>query len=78
MKFDLILAVDDGDGQATNISLGQVVRPQASELAEMGLSLAESKQLLAQLQQEVVVRQFEATTQLLRFTQRASRRHEPR
>ncbi|MHB9841871.1 hypothetical protein Q8F57_044610 [Paraburkholderia terrae] len=24
MKFDLILAVDDGDGQVTNISLGQV------------------------------------------------------
>ena len=63
MKFDLNLGVDIGDGQVTNISLGQVLRPEASELAEMGLSLAESKQLLAQLQQELVVRQFEATTQ---------------
>ena len=26
MKFDLILAVDDGDGHVTNISLGQVAR----------------------------------------------------
>ena len=63
MKFDLILAVDDGDGHVTNISLGQVARPEVSDMATFGLSLAESKQLLAQLQHEVVVRQFEATTQ---------------
>src|SRR6202140_3269027 len=63
MKFDLILAVDDGDGHVTNISLGQVARPEVSDMATLGLSLAESKQLLAQLQHEVVVRQFEATTQ---------------
>lgn len=63
MKFDLILAVDDGDGHVTNLSLGQVARPEVSDMATLGLSLAESKQLLAQLQHEVVVRQFEATTQ---------------
>ena len=63
MKFDLILAVDDGDGHVTNISLGQVARAEVSDIATLGLSLAESKQLLAQLQHEVVVRQFEATTQ---------------
>src|ERR1700722_844765 len=63
MKFDLILAVDDCDGHVTNISLGQVARPEVSDMATLGLSLAESKQLLAQLQHEVVVRQFEATTQ---------------
>ncbi|MHB9842072.1 hypothetical protein Q8F57_045690 [Paraburkholderia terrae] len=45
MKFDLILAVDDGDGQVTNISLGQVARPEVSDMATLGLSLAESKQL---------------------------------
>jgi hypothetical protein len=32
MKFDLILAVDDGDGQVTNISLGQVARPEVSDM----------------------------------------------
>src|SRR5260370_15038248 len=63
MKFDLILAVDYCDGHVTNISLGQVARPEVSDMATLGLSLAESKQLLAQLQHEVVVRQFEATTQ---------------
>src|SRR6202049_4073024 len=63
MKFDLILAVDDGDGHVTNLALGQVARPEVSDMATLGLSLAESKQLLAQLQHEVVVRQFEATTQ---------------
>ena len=63
MKFDLILAVDDGDGHVTNISLGQLARAELSDMATLGLSLAESKQLLAQLQHEVVVRQFEATTQ---------------
>src|SRR6202790_108899 len=63
MKFDLILAVDDGDGHVTNLSLGQVARPEVSDMATLGLSLAESKQLLAQLHHEVVVRQFEATTQ---------------
>jgi hypothetical protein len=63
MKFDLILAVDDRDGHVTNISLGQVARAEVSDMATLGLSLAESKQLPAQLQHEVVVRQFEATTQ---------------
>src|SRR5471032_1484948 len=63
MKFDLILAVDDGDGHVTNISLGQLARAEVSDMATLGLSLAESKQLLAELQHEVVVRQFEATTQ---------------
>ena len=33
MKFDLIPAVDDGDGHVTNISLGQVARPEVSDMA---------------------------------------------
>jgi hypothetical protein len=63
MKFELILAVDSGDGQITNVPLAQMTRPDVSELATLGLSLSESKQLLAQLQREIVTRQFEATTQ---------------
>ncbi len=63
MKFELILAVDSGDGQITNVQLAQMTRPDVSELATLGLSLCESKQLLAQLQHEIVTRQFEATTQ---------------
>ena len=63
MKFELILAVDSGDGQITNVQLAQMTRPDVSELATLGLSLPESKQLLAQLQHEIVTRQFEATTQ---------------
>src|SRR5260370_32795658 len=63
MKFELILAVDSGDGQITNVPLAQMTRPDVSELAMLGLSLSESKQLLAQLQHEIVTRQFEATTQ---------------
>jgi hypothetical protein len=63
MKFELILAVDSGDGQITNVSLAQMTRPDISELATLGLSLSKSKQLLAQLQHEIVTRQFEATTQ---------------
>jgi hypothetical protein len=51
----LILAVADGDGQVTNISLGQLARPEVSDMATLGLSLAESKQLLTQLQHEVLV-----------------------
>jgi hypothetical protein len=62
MKFELILAVDSGDGQITNVPLAQMTRPDVSELATLGLSLSESKQLLAQLQREIVTRQFEATT----------------
>src|SRR6202521_4698210 len=63
MKFELILAVDSGDGEITNVPLAQMTRPDVSELATLGLSLCESKQLLAQLQHEIVTRQFEATTQ---------------
>ena len=63
MKFELILAVDNGDGEITNVPLAQMTRPDVSELATLGLSLCESKQLLAQLQHEIVTRQFEATTQ---------------
>src|SRR6202171_3724341 len=63
MKFELILAVDSGDGQITNVPLAQMTRPDVSELATLRLSLSESKQLLAQLQHEIVTRQFEATTQ---------------
>ena len=63
MKFELILAVDSGDGEITNVPLAQMTRPDVSELATLGLSLCESKQLLAQLQHEIVIRQFEATTQ---------------
>src|SRR5882757_7046265 len=63
MKFELILAVDSGDGQIINVPLAQMTRPDVSELATLGLSLSESKQLLAQLQREIVTRQFEATTQ---------------
>jgi hypothetical protein len=62
MKFELILAVDRGDGQITNVLLAQMTRPDVSELATLGLSLSESKQLLAKLQREIVTRQFEATT----------------
>jgi hypothetical protein len=62
MKFELILAVDSGDGEITNVPLAQMTRPDVSELATLGLSLSESKQLLAQLQREIVTRQFEATT----------------
>src|SRR5258708_23779927 len=63
MKFELILAVDSGDGEITNVPLAQMTRPDVSELATLGLSLCESKQLLAQLQHEIVTRQFEATMQ---------------
>jgi len=63
MKFELILAVDSGDGEITNVPVAQMTRPDVSELATLGLSLCESKQLLAQLQHEIVTRQFEATTQ---------------
>jgi hypothetical protein len=63
MKFELILAVDSGDGQITNVQLAQMTSPDVSELATLGLSLPESKQLLAQLQHEIVTRQFEAATQ---------------
>src|SRR5260370_2416093 len=59
MKFELILAVDSGDGEITNVPLAQMTRPDVSELATLGLSLCESKQLLAQLQHEIVTRQFE-------------------
>src|ERR1700686_5321462 len=48
MKFELILAVDSGDGEITNVPLAQMTRPDVSELATLGLSLCESKQLLAQ------------------------------
>jgi hypothetical protein len=48
MKFELILAVDSGDGQITNVPLAQMTRPDVSELATLGLRLSESKQLLAQ------------------------------
>ena len=58
MKFELILAVDSGDGQITNVPLAQMTRPDVSELATLGLSLSESKQLLAQLQHEIVTRQY--------------------
>ena len=61
MKFELILAVDCGDGQARNVSIGHMIRPDVSDVAMLGLSLSESKQLLAQLQREIVTRQFEAT-----------------
>ena len=63
MKFELILAVDSGDGEITNVPLAQMTRPDVSELATLRLSLSESKQLLAQLQHEIVTQQFEATTQ---------------
>ena len=52
MKFELILAVDSGDGQITNVQLAHMTRPDVSELVTLGLSLPESKQLLAQLQQK--------------------------
>jgi hypothetical protein len=35
MKFELILAVDSGDGQITNVSLTQMTRPDVSELATL-------------------------------------------
>ena len=38
MKFELILAVDSGDGQITNVPLAQMARPDVSELAMLGLS----------------------------------------
>src|SRR5450631_1136582 len=47
-----------------------MVRPEISDLTSLGLSLSESKQLLAQLQQEIVTRQFEETTQLRRHCDR--------
>jgi hypothetical protein len=56
MKFELILAVDSGDGQITKVPLAQMTRPDVSELATLGPSLCESKQLLAQLQHEIVIR----------------------
>ena len=31
MKFELILAVDSGDGQITNVPLAQMTRPDVSE-----------------------------------------------
>jgi hypothetical protein len=63
MKFELILTVDSGDHQITNVPLAQMTRPDVSELATLGLSVPESKQLLAQLQHEIVTRQFQETTQ---------------
>ena len=62
MKFELILTVDSGDHQITNVPLAQMTRPDVSELATLGLSVPESKQLLAQLQHEIVTRQFQETT----------------
>ena len=32
MKFELILAVDSGDGQITNVPLAHMTRPDVSEL----------------------------------------------
>jgi hypothetical protein len=58
MKFELILAVDSGAGEITNVPLAQMTRPDVSERATLGLSLCESKQLLAQLQHEIVTRNW--------------------
>ena len=64
MKFELILAIDSGDGEITSVPLVQMTRPDVSELATLGLGLCKSKQLLAQLEHEIAARQFEATTPL--------------
>ena len=35
MKFELILSVDSGDGQITNVQLAQMTRPDVSELVPL-------------------------------------------
>src|SRR5450432_3903037 len=55
-----MLAVSDENGDANNISLGQIRLAAGKDIAMLGISLSERKQLLASLQHEIVTRQFEA------------------
>lgn len=62
MDFELSLAVKGEDGTTSNVSLAQFSRAGDAEVAMLGLSLSEAKQVLARLQIEAVTREFAATT----------------
>ena len=59
-EFELILRVIDDDGSESSVSLGQICRGTVADTALLGLELAQSKQLLTRLQQELVTVQFKS------------------
>jgi hypothetical protein len=62
LEFELMLAVRDENGDVSNIPLWQIHQAASKDIATLGLSLPEGKELLAMVQHEIVTRQFEATT----------------
>ena len=58
-----MLTVRDDDGTASQVSLARLTRTGEEAVAMLGLGLSEGKQVVARLQHEIVVRQFEATAQ---------------
>ena len=59
-EFELILRVIDDDGSESSVSLGQICRGTVADTALLGLELAQSKQLLTRLQQELETVQFKS------------------
>jgi hypothetical protein len=58
MEWTLRLVGTEMDGQSRSFDVMEISRPDGlSDIANLGLTLAEAKQLLAQVQQEVVAAQ---------------------
>lgn len=66
MEFEVTLRVRGQGGTVSEVSLARIRRTGDEEVAMLGLGLAEGKQVVARLQREIVLRQFEATTQRAR------------
>ena len=62
MEFEVTLTVRGQSGTVSEVSLARIRRTGDEEVAMLGLGLAEGKQVVARLQREIVLRQFEATT----------------
>jgi hypothetical protein len=58
MEWTLRLVGTEMDGQSRSFDVTEISRPDGlSDIANLGLTLAEAKQLLVQIQQEVVAAQ---------------------
>ena len=66
MEFEVTLTVRGQSGTVSEVSLARIRRTGDEEVAMLGLGLAEGKQVVARLQREIVLRQFEATTRRAR------------
>ena len=63
LEFEVTLTVRGEDDTVSEVLLARLTRTGEEEVAMLGLGLAEGKQVVARLQREIVIRQFEATTQ---------------